>query len=59
MENARKSNIEIAMAIGVVEETVRRRRAGLQRDGVYEVVAIASWAMELSFSSELRQLHPK
>ena len=40
IEDARKSNVDIAKAIGVVEETVRRRRAGLQRDGVYEIVAV-------------------
>ena len=39
MEDGSKSIVEIANAIGVSEETVRRRRAGLQRDGVYEIMA--------------------
>ena len=43
MEDGRKSNVEIAMAIGVSEETVRRRRAGLQRDGVYEIMAVPDY----------------
>ena len=43
MEDGRKSNVEIAMAIGVGEETVRRRRAGLQRDGVYEIMAVPGY----------------
>ena len=50
MEDGRKSNSEIANAIGVSEETVRRRRARLQNDGVFEVVAVPttrSWAMRL------------
>ena len=43
MEDGRKSNVEIAKAIGVSEETVRRRRAGLQRDGVYEIMAVPDY----------------
>ena len=43
MEDGRKSNVDIADAIGVSEETVRRRRAGLQRDGVYEMVAVPDY----------------
>ncbi len=39
-EDGRKSNVEIAMAIGVSEETVRRRRAGLLSEGVYETVVV-------------------
>ena len=59
MEDARKSNVEIALAIGVREETVRRRRAGLEKDGVYEVVAIPDYRRlghMLSFCRELRQM---
>ncbi|MCH8063373.1 MAG: Lrp/AsnC family transcriptional regulator [Chloroflexi bacterium] len=52
MEDASKSNVEIAKAIGVSEETVRRRRAGLQRDGVYEVVAIPNYR-KLGYGVEL------
>ena len=52
MEDGRKSNVEIAKAIGVSEETVRRRRAGLQRDGVYEVVAIPNYR-KLGYGVEL------
>ncbi len=43
MVDGRKSNGEIAKAMGVVEETVRRRRASLQRDGAYELVAIPDY----------------
>ena len=43
MEDGRKSNVDIADAMGVSEETVRRRRAGLQRDGVYEMVAVPDY----------------
>ena len=52
MEDGSKSNVEIAKAIGVSEETVRRRRAGLQRDGVYEVVAIPNYR-KLGYGVEL------
>ena len=57
MKDARKSNVEIAKAMGVVEETVRRRRAGLQRDGVYEIVAVPDYhrlgyGVELLFGIE-------
>ena len=40
MEDGRKSNVEIAMAMGVSEETVRRRRAGLLRGGAYMIMAL-------------------
>ena len=43
MEDGRKSSGEIANSIGVSEETVRRRRAGLQNDGVIEVVAVPDY----------------
>lgn len=41
--DGRKSNVEIAKAVGVSDKTVRRRRAGLQRDGVYEIVAVLDY----------------
>ncbi len=43
MEDGRKSNSEIGRDIGVSEETVRRRRAGLQRDGVFETAAVPDY----------------
>ena len=43
MEDGRKSNVEIATAIGVTEETVRRRKVNLLRDGVYETVAVLDY----------------
>ena len=43
MEDGRKSNVDIADAIGVSEETVRRRRAGLQREGAYETVVVLDY----------------
>ncbi len=43
MEDGRNSNSEIANAICVSEETVRRRRAGLQRDGVFETAAVPDY----------------
>ena len=46
------SHSAIAKAIGVSEETVRMRRAGLQRDGVYEVVAIPNYR-KLGYGVEL------
>ncbi len=52
MDDGSKSNVEIAKATGVVEETVRRRRAGLQKDGVYEVVAIPNYR-KLGYGVEL------
>lgn len=52
MEDARKSNVEIAKAIGIVEETVRRRRTGLQRDGIYEIVAVPDYR-RLGYGVEL------
>ena len=52
MEDGRKSNGEIAKAIGVSEQTVRRRRASLQRDGVYKVVAVPDYR-KLGYGVEL------
>ncbi len=52
MVDGTKSSGEIAKAIGVSEETVRRRRASLQRDGVYEVVAIPDYR-KLGYGIEL------
>jgi DNA-binding Lrp family transcriptional regulator len=52
MVDGRKSNGDIAKAIGVSEETVRRRRAGLQRDGVYEMVAVPDYR-KLGYEVEL------
>ena len=43
MEDGSKSNVEIAKAIGVVEETVRRRKVSLQRDGAYETMAVPDY----------------
>ena len=43
MEDGRKSNVDIADAMGVSEETVRRRKVSLQRDGVYEMVAVPDY----------------
>ena len=43
MEDGRKSNVDIADAMGVSEETVRRRKVSLQRDGVYEIVAVPDY----------------
>ncbi len=43
MEDGRKSNSEIGRDIGVSEETVRRRRAGLQNDGVLETAAVPDY----------------
>ena len=52
MVDGRKSNSEIANDIGVSEETVRRRRAGLHNDGVYEVVAVPDYK-ELGYGVEI------
>ena len=52
MVDGTKSSGEIAKAIGVSEGTVRRRRASLQRDGVYEVVAIPDYR-KLGYGIEL------
>ena len=52
MEDGRKSNSEIGRDIGVSEETVRRRRAGLHNDGVYEVVAVPDYR-KLGYGVEL------
>ena len=40
MEDGRKSNVNIAKGTGIGEETVRRRRVSLLRDGIYETVAV-------------------
>ena len=52
MADGRKSNSEIASAIGVSEETVRRRKAGLHNDGVYEVVVVPDYR-KLGYGVEL------
>jgi len=52
MEDGRISNAEVARAIRVSEETVRRRRSGLARDGVYEVVAVPDYK-KLGYDVEL------
>ena len=52
MVDGRKSNREIASDIDLSEETVRRRRAGLHNDGVYEVVAVPDYR-KLGYGVEL------
>lgn len=52
MEDGRKSNVEVAKAIGVSEETVCRRRASFQRDEVYEIVAVLAYR-KLGYGFEL------
>ena len=52
MEDGRKSSGEIAQAIGVSEETVRRRRVGLLSNGVYGTVAVPDYK-KLGYGVEL------
>ena len=52
MENGRKTHGEIAQAMGVSEETVRKRRVGLLNNGVYKTVAVPDYK-KLGYDVEL------
>ena len=52
MKDGRKSNAVIADEVGMSEETVRRRKAALQADGIYEVVAVPNYR-KLGYECEL------